>query len=317
MERAISEMEKIRRAEEIYSKRRNGEYTYSLDNENKNKVKSFYKILFQLLFLFNIAVIIVAVQNKEFIFTKNFLKEVNRYNIDIKAKINEFLNYINSQEIDNINKKNSEIQNEDIKKENANNKDVETKDINTNELDNIEKINEKSESSALGNVEEINLIVENNALEKTKEIDNVENISLSQMDIDVKNIKDKYSFILPVSGIKTSSFGVREPNEIVTKYHTGVDIANNKGTVIKSAITGKVIQVSEKGDYGKHLKISVDDLITVYAHCDKIYVKEGDEIIQGQDIAEMGSTGNSTGNHLHFEIRYENRYIDPERLLNI
>ena len=82
MERAISEMEKIRRAEEIYSKRKNGEYTYSLADENKVKIKSLYKILFQLLFLFNIAIIIVAIQNKNYIFTKDFLNEANKYNID-------------------------------------------------------------------------------------------------------------------------------------------------------------------------------------------------------------------------------------------
>ena len=279
MERAISEMEKIRRAEEIYSKRKNGEYTYSLESENKAKIKSIYKILFQLLLLFNIAVVIVAVQNKNYIFTKDFLNEVNKYNIDIKTKIKEFLFYVEGND-ENLNKNidiNNEVQNQ------------------------VETVVKEVKSEAV----------------KKENLQNEEVISLSQMDIDVNQIKAKYSLILPVTGIKTSSFGVREGNEIVTKYHTGVDIANNRGTIIKSAITGKVIQVSEQGDYGKHLKISTDNLVTLYAHCDKIYVKEGDDVVQGQDIAEMGSTGNSTGNHLHFEIKYENRYIDPEKLLNI
>ena len=294
MERAISEMEKIRRAEEIYSKRKNGEYTYSLADENKVKIKSIYKILFQLLFLFNIAVIIVAIQNKNYIFTKDFLNEASKYNIDIKTKIKEVFNYIDG--------------NEEVLIEN----EVENIQI-------VDNIVENTIGKVIDNENSDNINMESKEIDNSenKNIKNEEVISLSQMDIDVNKIKEKYSLILPVTGTKTSSYGVRESNEIVTKYHTGVDIANSKGTIIKSAITGKVIQVSEQGDYGKHIKISIDNLVTLYAHCDKIYVKEGDSVVQGQDIAEMGSTGNSTGNHLHFEIRFENRYVDPEKLLNI
>ena len=67
---------------------------------------------------------------------------------------------------------------------------------------------------------------------------------------------------------------------------------------------------------GKHLKIQNKDVIIVYAHCNKIFVNQGDHIIQGQEIAEVGSTGNSTGPHLHFEIRRDNRLVDPELILN-
>lgn len=55
--------------------------------------------------------------------------------------------------------------------------------------------------------------------------------------------------------------------------------------------------------------------MTLYAHCKTIYVKEGDTIKQGQAIAEVGSTGNVTGPHLHFEVRKDNRYVDPDLLL--
>ena len=298
MERAISEMEKIRRAEEIYSRRKNG--TTSLGKDEKIKNKSIYRILFQVLLLFNIAVIIVAVQNKNYIFTEDFLKQADKYNINIKSKFQEFFTYINSNEL-----LTKDVENNDIKED-------ESQINNQNSLN--DKTNESINDSDKNNDEVMNL--SNN--EKTDENQESKIVSsLSQMDIDVNTIKSKYSLICPVSGTKTSSFGTREANEIVTSYHTGVDIANNKGTVIKSAITGKVTQVSSEGDYGKHLRIVVDDLITLYAHCDKIYVKEGDEVIQGQDIAEIGSTGNSTGNHLHFEVRYENRYIDPEKLIEI
>ena len=56
--------------------------------------------------------------------------------------------------------------------------------------------------------------------------------------------------------------------------------------------------------------------MTVYAHCKTIYVKKGDVINQGQEIGEVGSTGNSTGAHLHFEIRKEDRYVDPDLILD-
>lgn len=56
--------------------------------------------------------------------------------------------------------------------------------------------------------------------------------------------------------------------------------------------------------------------MTLYAHCNKIYVKEGDSITQGQEIAEVGATGNVTGPHLHFEIRKSDRYVDPSLIVN-
>lgn len=308
MERAISEMEKIRKAEEIYSRRKNGT-VLSSNKEEKIKNKSLYRILFQFLLLFNIAVVIVAVQNKNYIFTEEFLKQANKYNIDIKSKVNEFVTYLNGNELltNSTNEVNSEKEN------NSDNNQVESEENSSEQIINQEEI--KAENNNIGMIDNIqeNINQNNNVREQKNDIVS----SLSQMDIDINEIKSKYSLIKPVSGTKTSGFGTRESSEIVTSYHTGVDIANVKGTIIKSAIDGKVTQVSEEGDYGKHLRISVDNLVTLYAHCDKIYVKEGDEIRQGQDIAEVGSTGNSTGNHLHFEIRYENRYIDPEKLIEI
>ena len=71
------------------------------------------------------------------------------------------------------------------------------------------------------------------------------------------------------------------------------------------------------GDLGNHFTIVSDDVKTVYAHCKTIYVKEGDTITQGQEIAEVGSTGNTTGPHLHFEVRYQNRYVNPQLILDL
>ena len=79
---------------------------------------------------------------------------------------------------------------------------------------------------------------------------------------------------------------------------------------------GKVELASSEGDYGNHLKITNGEVMTLYAHCKTLYVKEGEEIKQGQQIAEAGATGNVTGAHLHFEIRRNNRYVNPEYVLN-
>ena len=107
----------------------------------------------------------------------------------------------------------------------------------------------------------------------------------------VEKIKNSYSFITPVEGTVTSFFGDRQSvYQNVTGYHKGIDIGATSGTIIKASMEGTVIQVSSQGDYGKHLKIQKDNIVTLYAHCKKIYVKEGDIISQGKEIAEVGST---------------------------
>ena len=78
---------------------------------------------------------------------------------------------------------------------------------------------------------------------------------------------------------------------------------------------GVVTYVSSEGDYGNHMKIENGTVTTLYAHCNKLYLEEGTEVKQGDKIAEVGATGRVTGPHLHFEIRVEDRKIDPEMIL--
>ena len=142
--------------------------------------------------------------------------------------------------------------------------------------------------------------------------------ALSQEDKDINYIKETINFIKPIEGKISSMFGPRNPTTpTVPKNHTGTDIAAETGTKIVSATDGTVVLASSKGDYGKHLKIQINDVMIVYAHCNKLYVKEGDSVKQGQEIAEVGATGNVTGPHLHFEIRYQDRYIDPQSILEL
>ena len=110
----------------------------------------------------------------------------------------------------------------------------------------------------------------------------------------------------------TSRFGWRSRDN-----HPGLDVAAPKGTAIKAAAGGTVIFAgsgSPYGGYGNIVVIQSNSSTAIrYAHCSKIYVRRGEVVEQGQVIAAVGSTGISTGNHLHFEIRYNSKKIDPQK----
>lgn len=139
---------------------------------------------------------------------------------------------------------------------------------------------------------------------------------INQLIEDSKYIKENYNFKIPLRGEITSTFGVRNSdNPIVSSYHTGTDIAANTGTAIVAALSGEVIKAQTDVAYGKYIIIQTDNIKTLYAHCSKLNVKVGQKIKQGQTIAYVGSTGYSTGPHLHFEIRYNDRFVNPEDIL--
>lgn len=120
------------------------------------------------------------------------------------------------------------------------------------------------------------------------------------------------------NGRYTSYFGFRI-NPITGKYgfHTGLDIAAPEGTKIRAAFSGTVTKVSEDGRAGKYIFLTHDNgLVTFYCHCCEIVAEEGANIRQGETIALVGSTGWSTGNHLHFEVRKDNIRYDPLKLLS-
>ncbi|MBE7026792.1 MAG: M23 family metallopeptidase [Ruminococcaceae bacterium] len=109
------------------------------------------------------------------------------------------------------------------------------------------------------------------------------------------------SFVAPVYGTVTSRYGYRRSG-----FHKGIDIANSYGTPIRAADNGKVIFAGWDGLFGKIVKIDHQNgYVTYYAHNSSFAVKVGDIVQKGETIAYMGSTGNSTGNHCHFEI-YKN-----------
>lgn len=143
--------------------------------------------------------------------------------------------------------------------------------------------------------------------------------AVSIMDIDVNEILNKnIDIIVPVKGTITSRYGAREQIfNNVNPYHTGIDIANKNDTEILSATEGVVVKTEKMNKYyGNNIEIEKDGVIFKYAHLNKIQVKQGDIIKQGDVIGLMGSTGMSTGPHLHFEIKINNRTVDPEKILS-
>ena len=302
--------DRIRRAEAIYNSRRMQNSVRVATNPEK-RTKNYRltkKIAFQVIICLLIYVVFYSIKNSNYIYSENVI-----------SKAREFLSYdVNFEEI-YLNTKNyynervkiifeSEDRENNVKEENQENEvndaineilEEKNADIDFNEI-------------GIGGGED-----EKTAEEAEKEIPvDEEAVELSQMEQDALDIKNNYNLIVPLEGIISSRFGPRTPTGIVSANHAGIDIAVNEGTTFYASMAGTVTYVSDEGGYGKHFWIQKDDVITLYAHCSNIYVNEGDEVEQGQEIGEVGQTGNATGPHLHFEIRKDDRVVNPELILN-
>lgn len=124
---------------------------------------------------------------------------------------------------------------------------------------------------------------------------------------------------LPVSGTITSPFGSRpnKPVDGVSDYHNGTDIAAGCGLPVYAATGGIVIEAGYQGTYGNWVLIDHGNGVqTGYAHNSSILVSEGEQISAGANIALVGSTGASTGCHLHFETRIDGTQVDPEPFMS-
>ena len=310
----MSVEDKIRRAEEIYYKRRIGDVSNKninigaekdwrreetsierrLGRKSNKNIKLLKRLTKQIIVCMIIYGIFYITVNNNYVFSEDFTnkaKEILNQDIDLISIYTTGISKLKawSEQFNKQTKESNPIPKEENQEQDVNNAG-----------------NEENEGNE-GN-EENNMSAEN------------ENSELTQMEQDANYIKNAINFIKPIDGKITSGFGTRNPTTTtVPKNHTGTDIAAETGTKITSSTEGTVILASSTGDYGKHLKIQTNDkdIIVVYAHCNNLYVNEGESIKQGQEIAEVGSTGNATGPHLHFEIRYQERYVDPQLVITL
>lgn len=123
-----------------------------------------------------------------------------------------------------------------------------------------------------------------------------------------------FDYSPPLAGTLTSGFGWREdPNTGREAFHYGTDLAADEGTEIDCFADGTVGVVAESVELGKYLTVHhKNGVTTLYAHCSRITAKSGAEVRRGEKLAEVGSTGNATGPHLHFEIQDGETYLDPQ-----
>lgn len=170
---------------------------------------------------------------------------------------------------------------------------------------NIEEVNTQNLELAVNNIQEVT-IAKIEEIKQAKE----EEERINSMPV-INDIRLAYT---PVAGTITSRYGVSSRIRVST--HTGLDIAAKTGTSIKVIADGTITCASYNGSYGNLIKVDHGNgLETWYAHTNKMYVKVGQKVSAGEVIGEVGSTGNSTGPHLHLEIRINGEHVDPQDYL--
>jgi murein DD-endopeptidase MepM/ murein hydrolase activator NlpD len=156
--------------------------------------------------------------------------------------------------------------------------------------------------------------------ELTKAVD-IRDDSLSSIEASILQqsvLKDMLPNRSPINAaFNSSSYGWRiDPFNGNKAFHEGLDFTANTGTPIRAAADGIVSEAVHTHDYGNLVKIQHGSgLETRYAHASKLLVKAGDRVVKGQVVAEVGSTGRSTGPHLHYEIRLNGESLDPRKYL--
>lgn len=165
----------------------------------------------------------------------------------------------------------------------------------------------------------------------TEDFNNAGTVQLAEakasIDTDLRQIKDEqeriasatlngvYFAVKPVTGSITSRYEVVE-SSVRDHAHGGLDIAAPYGTNIKAAADGEISYADWMGGYGNLIIIDHENGVqTYYGHCSKLYASVGQKVTAGDIIAAVGSTGNSTGNHLHLEIRLNGVTLDPQKYL--
>lgn len=153
--------------------------------------------------------------------------------------------------------------------------------------------------------------------EAKKNAEKSETSSKSESTYKPRTMTGGFTWPVPSSGRITSEYGSREsPTEGASSYHKGIDIGASTGSSVVAAADGKVVIATYSSSAGNYVMISHGSgTYTVYMHMSRLNVSEGDEVSKGESIGAVGSTGYSTGPHLHFGIRKDGSYVNPENYL--
>ena len=144
---------------------------------------------------------------------------------------------------------------------------------------------------------------------------NLRSIKTEQERIQEATFEGVYFSVQPVMGHITSRYGVVE-RSVRNHAHGGLDIAAPYGTKIKASADGVISYSGWMSGYGNLIIIDHENGVqSYYGHCSKLYLSKGTKVKAGDVIAAVGSTGNSTGNHLHFEIRKDGKRVNPQRFI--
>lgn len=147
-----------------------------------------------------------------------------------------------------------------------------------------------------------------------KDPDSVEKV---KPDYSTRTMSGGFTWPVPSGGRISSTFGSREaPTEGASTYHKGIDIAASSGSKVVAAAGGEVVIATYSASAGNYVMINHGSgVYTVYMHMSSLGVSEGQEVKQGESIGSVGSTGYSTGPHLHFGIRENGSYVDPQNYM--
>lgn len=251
MERVFSPDDRIKRAEEIYRRRQNLRERTKKATLNVSSTPKNYKLLKKLILQVLICILIYwmfhLVNTTNYSFSNNALnniKEIISSDYDFYSIYNNTIQAINTYLYQNENN------NEDNQNENQNN-DEQNKDNPETGMNN-ESVLDEEES------------LTQSEISKTEESE-------------TERIKREYAFSLPVTGTVSSEYGTREVNaSVITAYHKGIDIGADTGTKIFAATDGEVIIAKDSPSYGNYIMLQNNEVKTVYAHCNKLFVRSSE-----------------------------------------
>ena len=168
---------------------------------------------------------------------------------------------------------------------------------------------------------EIDLDSLNNNLDRIHRLIKLELLSYDELKNTIEQDLEKilaYPAIYPVLNgplILSSNFGYRrDPFSRKYKFHDGHDFSASIGADVYSTANGRVKKSKYWGTFGNYIEVEHNNgYVTIYAHLSSRYVKEGEKVYRGQKIGEVGNTGRSTAPHLHYEVKYQSKSIDPSQ----